>query len=174
MSSTVLETSQFSSVAQLCPTLCDPMDCNPPGFPVHLQLPEPAQTHVHELMVPSNHLILWCLLFLLPLIFPSIGFFPMSQFFASGGQNIGVSASASVLPMNIQDWFLLGLTGWISLQCKGLWRVFSNTTVQKYQFFSTWLSLWFYIHYLMYVGSYIHCVEGDFRIHCLILTATLR
>ena len=59
----------------------------------------------------------------------------MSQFLASGDQSIGISASASVLPMNIQDWFPLGLTGWISLQSKGLSRVFSNTTVQKYEFF---------------------------------------
>ena len=72
--------------------------------------------------------------------FPSSGSFPMSQFFASGGQTIGVSASASALPMNIQDWFPLGLTGCISLQSKGLWRVFSNTTVQKHQFFGTQLS----------------------------------
>ena len=72
--------------------------------------------------------------------FPASGSFPMSQFFTSGDQSIG--ASASVLPMNIQDWFPLGLTGWISLQSKGLWRVFSNTTVQKHQFFSTQLSLW--------------------------------
>ena len=67
--------------------------------------------------------------------------FPMSQFFSSGGQNIGVSASASVLSVNIQDWFPLGWTGWISLQSKGLSRVFSNTTVQKYQFFGAQLSL---------------------------------
>ena len=73
--------------------------------------------------------------------FPASGFFPMSQFFALSGQSIGVSASASVLPMNIQAWFPLGLTGWISLQSKGLSRVFSNTTVQKHQFFSTQLSL---------------------------------
>ena len=66
--------------------------------------------------------------------FPASGSFPVSQFFTSGGQNIGVSASASVLPMNIQDWFPLGWTGWISLQSKGLSRVFSNTTVQKHQF----------------------------------------
>ena len=71
--------------------------------------------------------------------FPASGSFPKSQFFASGGQSIGVSASASVLPMNTQDWSPLGWTGWISLQCKGLSRVFSNTTVQKYQFFSTQL-----------------------------------
>ena len=73
--------------------------------------------------------------------FPASGYFPMSQLFASGGQRIGVSASASVLPMNTQDWSPLGWTGWISLQSKGLSRVFSNTTVQKHQFFSTQLSL---------------------------------
>ena len=72
--------------------------------------------------------------------FPASGSFPASQFFASGGQSIGVSASTSVLPMNIQDWFPLGLTGWISLQSKGLSRVFSNTIVQKHQFFSVQLS----------------------------------
>ena len=66
--------------------------------------------------------------------FQASGSFPMSQFFTSGGQSIGVSASASVLPMNIQDWFPLGWTGWTSLQSKGLSRVFSNTTVQKHQF----------------------------------------
>ena len=73
--------------------------------------------------------------------FPASGSFLMSQFFALGGQSIGVSASASVLPMNIQSWFPLGLTGLISLQSKGLSRVFSNTTVQKHQFFATQLSL---------------------------------
>ena len=78
--------------------------------------------------------------------FPASGSFPVSQFFASGGQTIGVSASATVLPMNIQDWFPLGWTGWISLQSKGLSRVFSNTTVQKHQFFGTQLSLWYNSH----------------------------
>ena len=73
--------------------------------------------------------------------FPASGSFKMSQLFASGGQRIGVSASASVLPMNTQDWSPLGLTGWISLQCKGLSTVLSNTTVQKHQFFSAQLSL---------------------------------
>ena len=73
--------------------------------------------------------------------FPGSGSFPMRQFFASGGQTIGVSPSTSFLPMNIQDWFPLGWTGWISLQSKGLSRVFSNTTVQKHQFFSTQFSL---------------------------------
>ena len=73
--------------------------------------------------------------------FPASGSFQMSQFFTSGGQNIGVSASTSVLPMNTQDWSPLGWTGWISLQSKGLSRVFSNSTVQKHQFFGVQLSL---------------------------------
>ena len=72
--------------------------------------------------------------------FPASGSFPMSQFFTSDGQNIGVSTLVSVLPMNIQDWFPLGWTGWISLLCKGLSRVFSNTTVPKHQFFGAQLS----------------------------------
>ena len=72
--------------------------------------------------------------------FPTSGSFPMSQLFAWGGQSIGVSASASVLPMNTQDWSPSEWTGWISLQSKGLWRVFSNTTVQKHQFFNVQLS----------------------------------
>ena len=75
-----------------------------------------------------------------PQSLPASGSFPMSQLFASGGQNIGVSASVSVLPMNTQDWSPLGWTGWISLQSKGLSRVFSNTTVQRHQFFGTQLS----------------------------------
>ena len=73
--------------------------------------------------------------------FPASGSFQMSKFFASGGQSISISPSTSVLPMNIQDRFPLGLTGWIYLQSKGLWRVFSNTTVQKHQFVGTQLSL---------------------------------
>ena len=95
-----------------------------------------------ELVMPSNHLILCRPLLLLPSIFPSLKSFPMSQPFPSGGQSIGASVSALVLPMNIQDWFPLGWTGWISLQSKGLSRVFSNTTVQKHQFFSAQPSLW--------------------------------
>ena len=82
-----------------------------------------------ELVMPSSHLILCRPLLLLPPIPPSIRVFPMSQLFAWGGQSTGVSASASVLPMNTQDWSPLGWTGWISLQSKGLSRVFSNTTV---------------------------------------------
>ena len=97
--------------------------------------------------MPSNHLILCHLLFLPPSIFPSIRVFSNELVFASGGQSTGVSASASVFPMNIQDWFLLGWTGWISLQSKGLSRVFSNTTVQKHQFFDAQP---FYIVQLLY------------------------
>ena len=88
-----------------------------------------------ESVMPSNHLILCRPLLLLPSIFPNIRVFSNES--ASGGQNTGVSASTSVLPMNTQDWFPLGWTGWISWQPKGLSRVFSNTTVQKHQFFDT-------------------------------------
>ena len=95
-----------------------------------------------KLMMTSNYLILCHPLLFLLSILPSIGVFPVSQFFTSSGQSFGVSASASVLPINIQDWFPLGLTGLISLLSKGLSRVFSNTTVQKHQFFGTQPSLW--------------------------------
>ena len=93
-----------------------------------------------ESVMPSNHLILCHPLFILPSIFPSIRSFQMSQLFASGGQSTGVSTSTSVLPMNTQDWSPLEWTGWISLQSKGLSRVFSSTTVQKHQFFGAQLS----------------------------------
>ena len=94
-----------------------------------------------ELVMPSNHLI-FCHPFSFHLqSFPSSGSFPLSQFFTSGGQNIGVSASASVLPINIQGLFGLEWTGWISLQSKGLLRVFSNTTVQMHPFFRAQFSL---------------------------------
>ena len=109
---------QFSSVAQSCLTLCDPMDCRTSGLPVHCQLLELTQTHAHQVgdaIQPSY-----------PLASPSPPAFnlpqhqgfQMSQFFASGGQMLRVSASASVLPMNIQDWFPLRWAGWISLQSK--------------------------------------------------------
>ena len=113
----------------------------------HSRPPSPSPTpRVHSNSRPSS----WCCH---PAISPSVipfsscpqalpasGSFPMSQLFASGGQSIGVSASASVLPVNTQDWSPFGWTGWISLQSKGLSRVFSNTTVQKHQFFSPQLS----------------------------------
>ena len=93
-----------------------------------------------ESVMPSNHLILCHPLLLLPSLFPSIRVFLMSWLFTLGGQSIG--ASASILPMNIQDWFPLWLTGLISLQSKGLSRLFSTITLQKHQFFSAQLSLW--------------------------------
>ena len=93
-----------------------------------------------ESVVPSNHLILCRPLLLLPSIFPSIRVFSNESALSIGGQSTGVSASTSVLPMNTQDWSL-GWTGWISLQSKGLSRVFSNTTVQKHQFFGAQLFL---------------------------------
>ena len=114
---------------KLCLTVCNSMDCSTPGFPVLHCLPEFVQTHVHWVgdaipfsVIPFSS----CLQ-----SFPATGSFPMSQFFTSGGQSIGTSASASVLPMNIQDWFPLGLTGLISLRSKGLSKVFSRTTVWK-------------------------------------------
>ena len=134
-------TVQFSSVAQSCPTLWHPMDYSTPGFSVHHQPSEPAQTHVHRVgdaIQPSHPLS--SIPFSCLQSFPASGSFQISQFFTSRGQSIGVSASASILPMNIQDWFSLGWTGWIFLQSKGLSRVFSNTTVQKHQFFSAQLS----------------------------------
>ena len=203
---------QYSSVTQLCPTLCNPMDCSTgkPGFPVHHQFLELPQTHVHWVgdAIQPSHLLLFpsppafpggsevkasarnagdvgsipglgispgerngnplqysCLEnpmdgrawqaighgterfhfhfhFLSSCLqsFPASGSFPVSQFFTSGGQGIELSSSASVLPMNIQDWIPLGWTGWISLLSKGLSRVFSNTTVQKHQFFGAQFS----------------------------------
>ena len=130
---------QFSSVAQLCLSLCDPMNRSTPGLPVHHQLPESTQSHVHwvsDAIQPSVVPFSSC-----PQSFPASGSFQMSQLFASGGQSVGVSASTLVLPMNTQDWSPLGWTGWISLQSKGHSRVFSNTTVQKKQFFGAQLSL---------------------------------
>ena len=122
----MMKNFQFSSAAQLCPTLCDPMECNTPDFPVHHQLPELAQTYVQwvgDAIQPSH-----------APSSPSPPAFNLSQhqsqFFTSGGQSIRVSASASDLPMNTQDWSPLECTDWISLQSKGLSRVFSNTTVK--------------------------------------------
>ena len=129
----------FSSVTQSCSTLCDPRS-HQVSLSISNSRSLPKLMSI-ESVLPSNHLILSS---------PSPpafnlsqhqGSFPMSQLFVSGGQSIGVSASTSVLPMNTQDWSL-GWTGWTSLQSKGLSRVFSNTTVQKHQFFCTQLSLY--------------------------------
>ena len=125
----------FVSSIQSCPILSDPMNCSTPGLPVHHQLLEFTQTHLHWIsdatVVPFSS----C-----PQSSPASGFFQMSQLYTWGGQSIGVSASTSVLPMNTQEWSPLEWTGWISLQSRGLSRIFSNTTVQKHQFFGTQLS----------------------------------
>ena len=132
----------FRLVVQLCLTLYNPMNYSTPGLPVHHQLPEFTQTQVHQVgdaIQPSHPVIPFssCLQ-----SFPESQSFPMSQFFTSGGQSIRVSASASVLPMNIQGWFPLGLTGLISLLSKGLSKVLSSTTIRKHQFFSAQPSVW--------------------------------
>ena len=131
----------FSSVAQSCPTLCNPMDCSTPGYPVHQKLSELTQTHQHESVMPSNHLILCHSLLLTASNFLSIRvFFSESVLCISWPKYWSFSFSV-ILPMNIQDWFPLEWTGWISLQSKRLSRVFSNTTVQNHQFFCAQLSL---------------------------------
>ena len=132
---------QFNSVARFCLTLCDPVDCGMAGLPVHHQLPELIQTHVHHIGDAIQPLILHRPLLVPHSVFPSIRVFSNESYLESSSQRIGASASASVLPMNIQDLFSLGWTGWISLQSKGLSRVFSNTIVQKHQFFGAQLSL---------------------------------
>ena len=121
------------SVAQLCPTLCNPMDYSTQGFPVLHHLQQLAQTCVH-----------WVGVAIQPLVFPRnrAWSFLMSWLLTSSDQSIGASASASVLQMNIQGWFPLRLIGLISLQSKGLSRVFFSTTVQKHQFFGAQPSLW--------------------------------
>ena len=132
----------LSSVAQSCLILCNPMDCSTPGLPVHHQLLEFSQTHAHwvsDAIQPSHSLSSPS---------PSAFNLPQHQCFFQWASSLhqvaiilGVSTSASVLPMNMEGWFPLGWTGWISLQSKGLARVFCNTTVQKHQFFTTQLSL---------------------------------
>ena len=132
--------------AKSCLTLCNPIDCSMPGSTVHHCFSEFVQIHVRwvdDATQLSNPLSS-------PLLvlqsFPASGSFPMSGLFASGDQRNGASTSATVLPMNIQGWFPLGLTGLISLQFKGLPRGFSSTTIQKHQFFSAEPSLWYNFH----------------------------
>ena len=132
-----------SSSLTLCQTLCNPRDCSMPSFPVAHHLLKLVQTHVYwgsDPIQPSH-----------PLPSPSPPafnlssirvFLLMNQLFSSGSQSVGASASASVLPMNIQDWFPLGLTSLISLSLKGLSKVFSKTTVEKHHLFGAQLSLW--------------------------------
>ena len=125
-----------------CPILCDPMDCSTPGLPVHHQLPEFTQTHVHWVgdAIQLSY----------PLSFPSPpafnlpqhqGLFKWVSSLHQVDKVLEFQLSATVLPMNIQDWFPLGWTGWISLQSKGVSKAFSKTTVQKHQFFGSQLSV---------------------------------
>ena len=130
-----------SSVAQSCLTLCNPMDYSMPGFPVPHQLQSLLKLMSIASVMPSNHLILCRPLLHPPSIFPSIGVSPNESVLCIRWPKYWSFAWKSVFAMNIQDWCSLGLTGWISLQSKGLSRVFSNTTVQKHQFFGTQLSL---------------------------------
>ena len=142
MASSPISSAQvISSVIQSCPTLCNSMDCSTPGL---------CSSPTPRVYSNSCQLNQWCHPTISSSVihfssrlqaFPASGSFPRSQIFPSGGQSIGVSASASVLPMNTQDWSPLGWTGLISFQSKGLSRVFSNTTVQKHQFFSSQLAL---------------------------------
>ena len=149
------------SVVKSYSTLCNSMDCSTPGLVLLHYLLKLAQTHVQHARTPCPSPIArvypnpcpssqWChptISFSVvpfsscPQCFPASGSFPMSQLFASDGQSIGVSASTSVPPMKTQGWSSLGWTGWISLQSKGLSRVFSNISVQKHQFFGAQLSL---------------------------------
>ena len=127
---------KFRSVTQSCLTLCNPMNCSAPSFPVHHQYLEFTQTHLHRQwchQAISSSIIPFSSC---PQSLPASQSFPMSQLFAWSGQSIGASALASFLPKNTQDWSPLEWTGWISLQFKGLSRVSSNTTVQNHQFFS--------------------------------------
>ena len=145
---------QFTSVTQSCPTIWDPMDCSMPGLPVHHQLLEFTQTHGHWVgdAIQQTH----------PLPPPSPPACNLSQHqglfkwvSSSGGQSTEVLASISVLPMNTQDWFPLGWTGWLSLQSKGLSRIFSNTTVQKHP-------IWGLSFHLAY--SFLCCAKA-FKFH---------
>ena len=132
---------EFSLVTQSILTLCDPMDCSMPGFPVHYQLLYLTQTHGHQVWCHSTILSSVILFSICLQSSQAWGSFPRSLFFSIGGQSIGVSASASVLPTNIQHWLHLGWTGWNPLLSKGLSRVFVNTTAQKHHFFGAQLSL---------------------------------
>ena len=140
------------------------MDCSTPGLPVPHHLPELAQVHGHCCLgiSSSDALLSFC-----PLSFPASGTFPMSHLFASIDKNIGASASASVLPVNIQDWSLSRLAGLIFFLFKGLSHVFSGTTIQGHQFFDILPLLWFSCHKCMWPlgrpkpGPYRFCQQSN-------------
>ena len=155
---------QFSSVAQTCPIFCDPMECSTHGFPLHHQLPEPNQTHVHHVgdAIQPSH----------PLLSPSP---PAPNPSQHQGLFQWVNSSHEVAKvLNTQDWSPLGWTGWISLQSKGLSRVFSTNTVQKHQFFGAQLSF-FLSHPYMTTGKTIVLTRWTFvgKVMSLILTCCL-
>ena len=146
MNRQALKATMWCSVTKLYPTLCDPMDCRTPGFPIPHHLLEFAKVHVHwigDAIQPFHPLLSP---FLLSSIFPGIRSFLMNQLLSSGGRSTGASASASVLPMSIQGWFPLGFTALTSFLYKGFSRDFSSTTVQKHQFFGSQPSLWHNSH----------------------------
>ena len=138
----LLASAPYCSLAQLHLTPCDPMDCSILGFLVlhHLSRVCPNSCPLNQWCHPTISFSVTP--FSCPQSFPASGYFPMNKLFGSSGQSIGAAASASVPPMSIQDLFPLGLPGLISLQSKGLSRVFSNSTVQKHQFFGIQSSLW--------------------------------
>ena len=142
------------------------MNRSMPGLPVITISRSSLRLTSIESMMPSSHLIRSCPLFSCPQSLPASESFPMSQLFTLGGQNIGVSALASFLPKNTQDWSPLGWAGWVSLQSKGLSRVFSNTTVQKHQFFGAQLSLqsnshiWISKCYMVYFKEVFKTLTG--------------
>ena len=131
---------QFSSVTQSCPTLCVPMDCSTQASLSITNSQSLLKLMSIKSVMPSNHLILCHPLFRLSSVFSTIRVFSNESALHIRWPSIGASASASVLPVNIQDWFPLGWTGWSCSPRDGLSGVFSNTTVEKYQFFSTQLS----------------------------------
>ena len=135
----IFNTVQFSSVTQSCLTLCFPMDCSTASFSI-ISSQSLLKLMSIESVMPSIHLIFCCPLLILPSVFSRVRVFSKESALLIRQPKYGASALASALPMNIQDWFPLGLIGLISLQSKGLLRVFSNTTIQKHQFFSAQLS----------------------------------
>ena len=145
---------QFSSVAQSCLTLCDPMDHSTQAFLSITNSWRLLKLMSVESVMPSKYLILCRPLLLLPSIFPSIRVFSNESALCIRWQRNGVSVSTSVLRVNTEDWSPLGWTGWITLQSKGLSRVFSNIIVQKHQFFGAQLSLfYFFFHLFLLVGG---------------------
>ena len=149
---------QIRSFTQLCPTLCDPMNCSYTRPPI-------TNSRVHSVSRPSSQ---WCHPAIsssvipfssCPQSLPASESFPMSQLFAWGGQSTGVSALASFLPKKSQGWSPSEWTGWISLQSKGLSRVFSNTAVQKHQFFGAQPFLWSSSHFCTWLLEKNHSFE---------------